>query len=78
MCDISVRRSRYNSGGLEDGMAFPYCWAPNINLVRDGRWGRAGETSGEDVLITQKYMVAWANGLQQTESDGPLQALATW
>ena len=38
--------------------------APNINLVRDGRWGRAGETSGEDVLLTTRYMLAWVRGLQ--------------
>jgi beta-D-xylosidase 4 len=51
--------------------------APNINLARDGRWGRIGETSGEDVLLTTRYMLAWVRGLQRGGAGGPDQALAT-
>lgn len=36
--------------------------------MRDGRWGRAGETSGEDVFLTQQYMMAWTAGLQRQGS----------
>ena len=74
-------RALFNSGGVRS-VAFPYCWAPNINLVRDGRWGRAGETSGEDVALTREYMLRWTAGLQQPGDGegggaGPTQALAT-
>ena len=62
-------RGLYNTGGL-DQLAFPYCWAPNNNLVRDGRWGRIGETSGEDVLLTTRYMLAWVRGLQRGGGGG--------
>ncbi|KAJ4825741.1 hypothetical protein Tsubulata_039088 [Turnera subulata] len=43
-------RAMYNLGraGLTN-------WSPNINVVRDPRWGRAIETPGEDPLVVGKY-----------------------
>ena len=37
---------------------------PNINIVRDPRWGRGQETFGEDPYLTSRMGVAFCNGLQ--------------
>jgi beta-glucosidase len=39
-------------------------WSPNINIVRDPRWGRAQETYGEDPFLTARMAVAFIRGLQ--------------
>ncbi|MCL4540456.1 MAG: glycoside hydrolase family 3 C-terminal domain-containing protein [Bacteroidetes bacterium] len=39
-------------------------YAPNINIVRDPRWGRGQETYGEDPFLTSRMSVAYINGLQ--------------
>ncbi|KAL1561549.1 putative beta-D-xylosidase 7 [Salvia divinorum] len=36
------------NGGQGKGMTF---WAPNINILRDPRWGRGQETAGEAPLV---------------------------
>ncbi len=40
------------------------CWAPNINIFRDPRWGRGHETYGEDPLLTGKMGAAFVRGMQ--------------
>lgn len=40
------------------------CWSPNINLVRDPRWGRNMETPGEDPLMNGLYGKYYTLGLQ--------------
>jgi beta-glucosidase len=37
---------------------------PNINIVRDPRWGRCQETFGEDPYLTSRMGVAFCKGLQ--------------
>jgi beta-glucosidase len=37
---------------------------PNINIVRDPRWGRTQETFGEDPYLTSRMGVAFCKGLQ--------------
>ncbi len=39
-------------------------FSPNINIVRDPRWGRGQETYGEDPYLTGKMGVAFITGLQ--------------
>ena len=39
-------------------------FAPNINIVRDVRWGRAQETYGEDPTLTSELGVAYVTGMQ--------------
>ncbi|KAK9802811.1 hypothetical protein WJX73_010724 [Symbiochloris irregularis] len=43
------------------------CYAPNINLVRDPRWGRASETYGEDPHLTGSMAAAYVQGLQGSD-----------
>jgi len=42
-------------------------YAPNINIVRDPRWGRAEEAYGEDPHLTSELAVAMVTGLQGNE-----------
>uniref|UniRef100_A0A5B7B1T3 Putative Beta-D-xylosidase 4 n=1 Tax=Davidia involucrata TaxID=16924 RepID=A0A5B7B1T3_DAVIN len=55
-------RAMYNIGLA--GLTF---WSPNINIVRDPRWGRIQETPGEDPLLTSKYGSGYVRGLQQRD-----------
>lgn len=51
-------------------------WAPNLNLLRDPRWGRAQETYGEDPYLAGRLAVAFVTGMQ---GDDPFyfQAIST-
>ena len=49
----------YNMGHA--GLTF---WSPNINVVRDTRWGRTQETSGEDPYVVGEFGVNYVRGLQ--------------
>lgn len=42
-------------------------WSPNINVVRDPRWGRILETPGEDPFVVGKYSINYVRGLQDVE-----------
>jgi beta-glucosidase len=39
-------------------------WTPNINIVRDPRWGRGQETYGEDPYLTSRLGLSVVKGLQ--------------
>ena len=45
-------------------------FAPNINIVRDVRWGRAQETFGEDPQLTARLGAAYVRGMQTPGGDG--------
>lgn len=47
--------------GIYKGLTY---WSPNINIVRDPRWGRAHETYGEDPCLTAMMGTAFVKGLQ--------------
>lgn len=60
-------RAKYNIASRSgatlqyQGLTF---WSPNINILRDPRWGRGQETYGEDPFLTSKIGVAFVKGLQ--------------
>ncbi len=54
----AVREGRVEIYG---GLTF---WTPNINIVRDPRWGRAQETFGEDPFLTGRLAVVFVKALQ--------------
>ena len=56
--------------GIYKGLTF---WSPNINIVRDPRWGRAHETYGEDPFLTSQMGTAFVKGVQ---GDDPERLLA--
>ncbi|KAF9607260.1 hypothetical protein IFM89_033467 [Coptis chinensis] len=52
-------RAMYNFG--DAGLTF---WSPNVNILRDPRWGRGQETPGEDPVVAGKYAASYVRGLQ--------------
>lgn len=72
-------RAKYNQAQREGNHSIYYgltFWSPNINIVRDPRWGRGQETYGEDPFLTGKLAVAFVRGMQ---GDNPkyLEVVAT-
>ncbi|KAJ9545887.1 hypothetical protein OSB04_025594 [Centaurea solstitialis] len=59
-------RAMYNEGQAK-GLTF---WAPNINVLRDPRWGRGQETPGEDPLVVGDYSVSYVRGIQGDSFEG--------
>ncbi|MCK5788652.1 MAG: glycoside hydrolase family 3 C-terminal domain-containing protein, partial [Chlamydiia bacterium] len=53
-----------------------WAFTPNIDIARDARWGRVGETFGEDPLLVSNMGVAMINGLQQGDFTGNEKVLA--
>ncbi|CAF1715895.1 unnamed protein product [Brassica napus] len=52
-------RAMYNGGVA--GLTY---WSPNVNILRDPRWGRGQETPGEDPVVVGKYAASYVRGLQ--------------
>jgi beta-glucosidase len=52
---------RRGKRSIYQGLTF---WTPNINLVRDPRWGRGMETYGEDPYLAGRMAVDFVKGLQ--------------
>lgn len=52
---------RFGSTLIYQGLTF---WSPNINLIRDSRWGRGQEAWGEDPYLTGEMGSAYVRGLQ--------------
>eukprot|EP00937_MAST-01D_sp_MAST-1D-sp2_P000989 g989.t1 len=62
-------RSIFNQGSIA-GSTFScpgsvVLWGPTINLNRDPRWGRNGETASEDPWFNSLYGAAYADGAQR-------------
>eukprot|EP00927_Polykrikos_kofoidii_P054760 TRINITY_DN49133_c0_g1_i1.p1 TRINITY_DN49133_c0_g1~~TRINITY_DN49133_c0_g1_i1.p1 ORF type:complete len:845 (-),score=144.80 TRINITY_DN49133_c0_g1_i1:438-2972(-) len=53
------------------------CWSPNINVVRDPRWGRNLETPSEDPFLNGRFGVSVTDGLQKSNDPRYLQAIVT-
>jgi beta-glucosidase len=47
-----------------------WIFAPNIDVARDPRWGRMGETFGEDVLLVSDMGEAFVRGMQAPTPEG--------
>lgn len=60
-------RAKYNEAQREGNHSIYYgltIWSPNINILRDPRWGRGQETYGEDPFLTGQIGSAFVRGLQ--------------
>ena len=56
-----------NNGSSTEAAALN-CFSPNVNLVRDPRWGRAEETFGEDPYVLSVIGSAYTRGLQEGDN----------
>ena len=52
------------------------CFSPNVNILRDPRWGRAQETFGEDPYLVSILGNAYTRGLQGDPNNGYLKVAA--
>lgn len=67
--DVTADEARAkHHAALRDGIRRDYYgltyWTPNINIVRDPRWGRTQETYGEDPYLTARIAIAYIKALQ--------------
>jgi len=53
-----------------------WTFTPNIDIARDARWGRIGETFGEDPYLVTEMGVASVNGFQQGDFTGDEKVIA--
>ena len=53
-----------------------WTFTPNIDVARDARWGRVGETFGEDPYLVTRMGVATIRGFQGKDCEGNDKALA--
>ena len=53
-----------------------WSFTPNIDIARDPRWGRVGETFGEDSYLVGEMGVATIDGLQQGDFTGSTKVIA--
>ena len=53
-----------------------WTFTPNVDVARDARWGRIGETFGEDPYLVSRLGVATVQGFQGEDCSGPGTALA--
>jgi beta-glucosidase len=58
-----VQNAREGHTGIMGGLDF---WSPNLNIVRDPRWGRGQETYGEDPFLTGRMGVAYVSAASCT------------
>jgi beta-glucosidase len=58
----ALRRGQH---GRYQGLTF---FSPNVNILRDPRWGRGQETYGEDPLLTGRVATAFIQGMQGTDA----------
>ena len=54
-----------------------WAFAPNIDIARDARWGRVGETFGEDPHLVAEMGSAMIEGFQQGDFRGGTKVIAT-
>ena len=47
-----------------------WAFTPNVDVMRDARWGRVGETFGEDPYLVTRMSTSMINGLQQGDFTG--------
>ncbi|KAK4737999.1 hypothetical protein R3W88_001696 [Solanum pinnatisectum] len=64
-------RAMYN--GEMGGLTY---WSPNVNILRDPRWGRGQETPGEDPVVAAVYAERYVRGLQGNEEGDRLKVAA--
>eukprot|EP01044_Picomonas_judraskeda_P013817 COSAG03_NODE_2129_length_3093_cov_5.664329_3_plen_384_part_00 len=75
---VLISRSRYSPDHGENGVGITM-YGPNINLVRDVRWGRSQETYGECPTLTGKLTIPFVRGSQGSDIHGSsLNPNGTW
>lgn len=67
--EARAKHHEYLRRGQHDMYQGLTMWSPNINIVRDPRWGRGHETYGEDPYLTGQLGLQFVKGLQGNDSN---------
>lgn len=62
--EARAKRNLYAAKGRRGIYQCLSLWDPNINMLRDPRWGRAQETFGEDPFLAATMGAAFVRGIQ--------------
>ncbi len=62
--EVRAKYNSYKTFGETKQYQGLTCWAPNINIFRDPRWGRGHETYGEDPYLAGVLGTAFVKGMQ--------------
>ncbi|WP_321281751.1 glycoside hydrolase family 3 N-terminal domain-containing protein [Marinifilum fragile] len=71
-----VERSARETALEMRAMGAQWAFTPNIDIARDARWGRVGETFGEDPHLVSKFGVAMIRGMQGDNFTGEDKVIA--
>lgn len=75
--DTTLVRKTAEQTALEMRIAgFHWAFSPNLDIARDARWGRIGETFGEDTHLVTAMGVAIIKGLQGDTLNGNQHVMA--
>ena len=72
-----VRRANVETALEMRANGAQWAFAPNVDIARDARWGRVGETFGEDSYLVAEMGKAVIEGLQQGDFRGETKVVAT-
>lgn len=75
-CDSLVYEISRQTASEMRAMGAHWTFTPNIDIARDARWGRFGETAGEDTYLVGRMGVAQIEGYQQGDFAGPEKVIA--
>lgn len=67
--EARAKRNLYAARGLRGMYQCLSLWDPNINMLRDPRWGRAQETFGEDPYLASVMGGAFVRGIQGDDAE---------
>ena len=73
--DLAERVARCTAREMR-ATGFHWSFSPNVDVVHDPRWGRTGETFGEDPLVVGELGAAMVKGYQGSDFSEPDQVLA--
>lgn len=74
--DALVKKSSKETAIEMRAAGMHWSFTPNIDVLRDPRWGRTGETFGEDPFLVGNMGVATILGLQSEDFSGRSQVIA--
>merc|ERR1719235_2683551 len=70
---LSTEVRAFQNNGGKRGLGKPTglaAYGPNINIVRDPRFGRNSELPGEDPFLSGSYAVEMVKAMQETDEAG--------
>ncbi|MFA8436878.1 MAG: glycoside hydrolase family 3 N-terminal domain-containing protein [Marinifilaceae bacterium] len=71
-----IERSARETALEMRAMGAQWAFTPNVDIARDARWGRVGETFGEDPHLVSEMGVAMIKGFQGEDFTGEDKAIA--